>query len=197
MCYSETCVLFYLCGLIQRIALYNSALPHIACAYTKFCCCRTLHSMLDCWSIRGLLVRASGHRNDAHDTEYSDSASANTTITVYPLFGIPEGAYVLSVCAEHTSCCERHISVDASLGVGDATPNEHPLGSDQDHWVLVQMAITGMTCGSCSMAIQSALDKLPGVSAASIGLLSNSAEVQHSCPLLSKLRSYMCMDSSW
>lgn len=63
--------------------------------------------------------------------------------------------------------------------------------------MLVQLSITGMTCGSCSMAIQSALDKLPGVSVASVGLLSNSAEVRHSSPLLSKPVPCMCIDSSW
>jgi hypothetical protein len=42
----------------------------------------------------------------------------------------------------------------------------------------LQLAISGMTCGSCSVAIQSALVKLPGVTVASVGLLSNSAEVR-------------------
>lgn len=45
--------------------------------------------------------------------------------------------------------------------------------------MLVQLSISGMSCGSCSVAIQSALDRLPGITNASVGLLSNSAQVMH------------------
>ncbi len=41
----------------------------------------------------------------------------------------------------------------------------------------VQLSISGMSCGSCSVAIQNALDRLPGITNASVGLLSNSAQV--------------------
>ncbi|CAL5220469.1 g2492 [Coccomyxa viridis] len=41
----------------------------------------------------------------------------------------------------------------------------------------VTMSISGMSCGSCSVAIQNALDRLPGITNASVGLLSNSAQV--------------------
>ena len=43
----------------------------------------------------------------------------------------------------------------------------------------MQLSIGGMTCGSCSAAVQSALDRMPGVTAASVALLSSSAEVRH------------------
>ncbi len=58
--------------------------------------------MLDRWSIRGLLVRANGHRDDAHDTEHSGSASATSTVTVYHLLGSDihtrRSLNVVSVC---------------------------------------------------------------------------------------------------
>lgn len=41
----------------------------------------------------------------------------------------------------------------------------------------VQVEVSGMTCGSCSTAVQNVLGKLPGVAKASVGLLSNSAKV--------------------
>ena len=41
----------------------------------------------------------------------------------------------------------------------------------------MQVAIAGMTCSSCSSAIESRLVRLPGVTIASVGLLTNSAEV--------------------
>ena len=45
--------------------------------------------------------------------------------------------------------------------------------------LLLQLRVSGMSCGSCSVAIQNALDRIPGITHASVGLLSNTAEVTH------------------
>ena len=43
----------------------------------------------------------------------------------------------------------------------------------------IDLAITGMTCASCSNRVEKALKKLPGVSAAGVNLASEQAAVSY------------------
>ena len=43
------------------------------------------------------------------------------------------------------------------------------------------LRVGGMTCGSCSSAVEKALQALPGVHAATVSLMQGRAEVRSSC----------------
>ncbi len=45
--------------------------------------------------------------------------------------------------------------------------------------VHVNLGVKGMTCASCAQTIEKTLKKLPGVSSASVNLVSNSASIDY------------------